>query len=158
MAIEKMRLLSLIGEEQKIDYIIANYLIKSGIQLENAVKVLEKGWKLTYFNYNSDIKELLKRTENILNKLNINYTNRQVKLENTYEEIKEKIEEINNKFEQKDLEIQDKNKEIEKLLGEVIPLRHLRNIDINLKDIYNMEYIKFRYGKMPFENLEEIKN
>lgn len=96
-----MRLLSLIGEEQKIDYIIANYLIKSGIQLENAVKVLEKGWKLTYFNYNSDIKELLKRTENILNKLNINYTNRQVKLENTYEEIKEKIEEINNKFEQK---------------------------------------------------------
>ncbi len=139
MAIEKMRLLSLIGKEEKIDYIIANYLLKSGIQLENALKVLEKGWKLTYFNYNSDIRELLKRTENILKNLNINYTNKQVKLENTYEEIKEKVEKINNKFEQRNLEIKEKNKEIERLLGEITPLRHLKNININLREIYNME-------------------
>ena len=157
MAIEKMRLLSLIGKEEKIDYIIANYLLKSGIQLENALKVLEKGWKLTYFNYNSDIRELLKRTENILKNLNINYTNKQVKLENTYEEIKEKVEKINNKFEQRNLEIKEKNKEIERLLGEITPLRHLKNININLREIYNMEYMKFRYGKMPYKNLEELK-
>lgn len=157
MAIEKMRLLSLIGEEEKLDYIIANYLLKSGIQLENALKILEKGWKLTYFNYNSDIKDLLKRAENTLKKLHINYSQKDVKLEKTYEEIKEKIEEINLIIEEKDKDIESKNKEIEKITEEMLPLRHLKSLDINLKDIYNMEYMKFRYGKMPLENLDEIK-
>ena len=73
MAIEKMRLLSITGNNEKLDYIIAKYLLKSGIQLENAPKVLEKGWKLTYFSYNSDIRDLTRKTENVLKALDISF-------------------------------------------------------------------------------------
>ena len=40
-------------------------LFGSGIQPENALKILEKGWKLTYFTYEPDIKEWQKKEENL---------------------------------------------------------------------------------------------
>ena len=60
MAVEKMKLLSITGREENIDQFISDYLLDSGMQTENAVKVFEKGWKLTNFKYDSTAKELLK--------------------------------------------------------------------------------------------------
>ena len=45
MSVERMKLLSLTGEEENLDNLIANVLLNSGIQLEDALKVLQKGWK-----------------------------------------------------------------------------------------------------------------
>lgn len=157
MAIEKMRLLSLIGENEKIDYVIANSLLKSGIQLENSIKFLEKGWKLTYFSYNSEIKETIKKTENILKNLEINYNTRNVRLKNSYEELKDKIYAINDEMEDKYNKMKDKQNEIDILIKEKEPIKYLKNIDINFSDVFNVEYVKFRYGKMPTENVEELK-
>jgi len=157
VAIEKMRLLSLIGENEKIDYVIANSLLKSGIQLENSIKFLEKGWKLTYFSYNSEIKETIKKTENILKNLEINYNTRNVRLKNSYEELKDKIYAINDEMEDKYNKMKDKQNEIDILIKEKEPIKYLKNIDINFSDVFNVEYVKFRYGKMPTENVEELK-
>ena len=60
MSVEKMKLLSITGKEENIDKFRADYLLESGIQTENAVKIFEKGWKLTNFEYDSTAKELLK--------------------------------------------------------------------------------------------------
>ena len=46
MAVEKMRLLSVVGKEEQIDFFILKYLLGSGLQPENAIKVFEKGWNL----------------------------------------------------------------------------------------------------------------
>ena len=62
LAIERMKFLSMTGKEEHLDFIIANDLIGSGFQPENALKVLEKGWKLTYFSYDSRIKEYIKKS------------------------------------------------------------------------------------------------
>ena len=45
MAVEKMKLLSITGKEENIDKFISNYLLDSGMQPEDALKVLEKGWR-----------------------------------------------------------------------------------------------------------------
>ena len=41
MSVEKMKLLSITGKEENIDKFIADYLLESGIQTENAVKIFE---------------------------------------------------------------------------------------------------------------------
>ena len=42
MAIERMKLLSITGREENIDKFIVKYLLDSGLQTENAIKVFEK--------------------------------------------------------------------------------------------------------------------
>lgn len=152
-----MRLLSLTGNNEKLDYIIAKYLLKSGIQLENAPKMLEKGWKLTYFSYNSDIRDLTRKTENVLKTLNISYEPEDVELSNSYEDIKEKIGKIDNDILEKQKELESKKREIEDLKKRIEPIEHLKNINVELDKMYNVQFIKFRYGKIPTENMNELK-
>ena len=90
MAVEKMKLLSITGKEENIDKFIADYLLDSGIQTENAVKVFEKGWKLTNFEYDMTAKELLKDCKELLEKYKIKYKadSESDILENSLEDIK----------------------------------------------------------------------
>ena len=157
MAIEKMRLLSITGNNEKLDYIIAKYLLKSGIQLENAPKVLEKGWKLTYFSYNSDIRDLTRKTENVLKALDISFEPKDIELKNSYEEIKENIEKIDNNILEKQKELENKKKEIENLKKKIEPIEHLKNVNVEIDKMYSVQFIKFRYGKIPTENMDELK-
>ena len=157
MAIEKMRLLSLTGKAEKLDYIIANYLLKSGIHIENAPKMLEKGWKLTYYSYNSDIKDLLRKTENTLNKLGIECEKSDIKLYNSFEQIKQKVEAVNQDIEEKTKTLENKIKEIEDLKQKIEPFEHLRDVNIDMQKMHRTEFLKFRYGKIPTENLDELE-
>ena len=135
-------------------------LFGSGLQPENALKVLEKGWKLTYFSYDSSIQEWSKKAEDLLKKMNINYleTNEKIKLEKSFEQIKEEISKYIDDVDNLKNTIDEKQKEIKDIQKHLMPISHLKNISINLQDLYNLKYMNFRYGKIPIDNYEEIKN
>ncbi len=135
-------------------------LFGSGLQPENALKVLEKGWKLTYFSYDSSIQEWSKKAEDLLKKMNINYleTNEKIKLEKSFEQIKEEISKYIDDVDNLKNTIDEKQKEIKDIQKQLMPISHLKNISINLQDLYNLKYMNFRYGKIPIDNYEEIKN
>lgn len=135
-------------------------LFGSGLQPENALKVLEKGWKLTYFSYDSFIQEWSKKAEDLLKKMNINYleTNEKIKLEKSFEQIKEEISKYIDDVDNLKNTIDEKQKEIKDIQKQLMPISHLKNISINLQDLYNLKYMNFRYGKIPIDNYEEMKN
>ena len=135
-------------------------LFGSGLQPENALKVLEKGWKLTYFSYDSSIQEWSKKAEDLLKKMNINYleTNEKIKLEKSFEQIKEEISKYIDDVDNLKNTIDEKQKEIKDIQKQLMPISHLKNISINLQDLYNLKYMNFRYGKIPIDNYEEMKN
>ena len=135
-------------------------LFGSGLQPENALKVLEKGWKLTYFSYDSSIQEWTKKAEDLLKKMNINYleTNEKIKLEKSFEQIKEEISKYIDDVDNLKNTIDEKQKEIKDIQKQLMPISHLKNISINLQDLYNLKYMNFRYGKIPIDNYEEMKN
>ena len=60
MSVERMKLLSITGKSDIMNNFIIEYIINSGLQLEDAIKVYEKSWKLTYFEYNTKPREILK--------------------------------------------------------------------------------------------------
>ena len=135
-------------------------LFGSGLQPENALKVLEKGWKLTNFSYDSSIQEWSKKAEDLLKKMNINYleTNEKIKLGESFEQIKEEISKYIDDVDNLKNTIDEKQKEIKDIQKQVMPISHLKNISINLQDLYNLKYMNFRYGKIPIDNYEEMKN
>ena len=74
MAIEQMELLSIVGKEENMNQFISKYLLNSGMQLEDALKVYEKGWRLSYFNYDPKVKDNLKFCKDLMKKIDIEYT------------------------------------------------------------------------------------
>ena len=74
MSVEKMKLLGINGDTSLLDGVLSNILFKSEIQIEDAKKIYNKGWKLEYFEYNYKIKESLKKCENLLNKAEVKYS------------------------------------------------------------------------------------
>ena len=103
MAIEKMKLLGITGNSQDLDKFLANVLFKNDLQIEDAKKIYNKGWKLEYFNYDYKIKESLKKCENLLIKLGIQFSKDAdlVILENQVSEIEDKINEVETNYKQR---------------------------------------------------------
>ncbi len=156
MAIERMKFLSMTGKEENLDFIIANDLIGSGFQPENALKVLEKGWKLTYFSYDSRIKEYIKKAENLLKKLDIHYEEKSVGLTQNFDTLKQFIETSESKINNVYQEIAEKEKEIEELNTSIVPIEHLKNFPETLENLYNLRYMSFRFGVFSLENYDEL--
>ena len=159
MSIEKMKLLGIKGNSRDLDRFLANVLFNSDVQIEDAKKIYNKGWKLEYFEYDYKIKETLKRCETLLNKLDIQYTKDtdMVRLENKVADISEKIEEMDSNFESCKKVIETNEKLNDDALIKIQDASRIENIDIDMQKLYNLQYIKFRYGCIPKRNLEEIK-
>lgn len=156
MAIERMKFLSMTGDENILDFVIANDLIGSGFQPENALKVLEKGWKLTYFTYDTTIKEYIKKVKNLINKLDLNYEIKDVKLQRNPEEIKQEIDKAENRLNSLINDIDKKEEEIKKLGESIEPINHLKNVPVDLQNLYDLKYMRFRFGKISKDNYEQL--
>lgn len=156
MAIERMKFLSMTGNENILDFVIANDLIGSGFQPENALKVLEKGWKLTYFTYDTTIKEYIKKAKNLINKLDLNYEIKDVKLQRNLEEIKQEIDKAENRLNSLINDIDKKEEEIKKLGESIEPINHLKNVPVDLQNLYDLKYMRFRFGKISKDNYEQL--
>lgn len=158
MAIEQMKLLSIVGKEENMNKIISKYLLDSGMQLEDALKVYEKGWKLSYFGYNTEVKDNLKYCRDLMKKLDIEYIEDYVKtkLEGDVSELHSVLEDIEMQTDEITEKIQNANKEIENIENMLYPIGHLRGLKINLADLYNLKYMRFRYGRISKHNYEKV--
>ena len=154
-----MKLLSVVGKDENINSFITNYLLDSGMQPEDALKVLEKGWKLSYYPYDNRPKENLKLCKSILDELKIAYKDEYVKtnLENPLEEIETNLKEIEIDIKSKKQIIEETNKEIEKMETAKGPIHHLQNLSLELEDFYKLRYMKFRFGKISKEYYIKVK-
>ncbi len=154
-----MKLLSITGREENIDTFIVKYLLESGLQTENAVKVFEKGWKLTNFQYDATAKDLLKECINILEKYQIPY-NKDLEgsnIEKTLEEIHIDIETIKQEFQVVETKIEEKQHAWEEIREKVRILEHTKNLDVNIESLYHLKYLRFRYGKILKENFSKLE-
>lgn len=156
MAIERMKFLSMTGNENILDFVIANDLIGNGFQPENALKVLEKGWKLTYFTYDTTIKEYIKKAKNLVNKLDLNYEIKDVKLQRNLEDIEQEIDNAENRLNTLINDIDKKEEEIKKLEESIEPINHLKNVPVDLQNLYDLKYMRFRFGKISKDNYEQL--
>ena len=159
MSIEKVKLLGIKGNSRDLDMFLANVLFNSDVQIEDAKKIYNKGWKLEYFEYNYKIKENLKKCENLLNRLEVPYSkeSNMVKLEKSVTEISDKLENIEFEYDDCIKTIESNKKQNEEAIKKIDQALKVENIDIDMKKLYDLKYIKFRYGCIPKKNLEEIK-
>lgn len=159
MAIEDMKLLGITGRAEFLNQFVVQALLKCDVQIEDAKKIYDKGWKLKYYDYDYRVKDLLKKCSSLMDKLGISYKNDANiwQLENDLDVINEKIQNINNKYEEELKQISENQKQNEEDIKKIEEISRIEKIDVDIGKLYDLKYIKFRYGKIPNKNLEEIK-
>lgn len=159
MAVEHMKLLSIVGKESNMNNFISTYLLNSGLQPEDALKVFEKGWKLSCFDYDTVSRDAFKKCTDLLNTLKIQFSSKYsiAEIETTSNEIIKKIKPIEDELNKCNSEILSNSEKINQLEKYVYPISKLENVKIDLDKFYNLRYIKYRYGRIKTHVYDKIK-
>jgi len=161
MAVEKMKLLSITGRDSDLEKFLAKSLMKLDIQIEDAKKIYNKGWKLNYYEYDYRVKEALKKCSNLLDKFEIDYSNLESNLDdfeaNSVDVIDKDLEEINTRYEQSLQNIEKCKKRNQEILEFLEPIKKFKNLNVEIRKLFDAKYLKVRLGNIPNENIEDVK-
>lgn len=158
MAIEKMHFVNIAGPILDIDTFVVNSIVPYDIQLVNAFSILDSVKGLYPFTEQNPYTPLIKKMEDLFNvnkKVNTTYEldDNSISISTIEPEIdslNKEIEDLRNRKEK----IQEEIKSKRQIRKQIIPIR---NIDFEINKLFDLDYMKFRFGKMPKDSFEKLK-
>lgn len=163
MPVERMKFVNIVGPISQLDEFVLHYVIDNDIQLEHAFNHVHSLKGLTPFLGENPYDPIVKTLEN-LNKMmkaslkaccleeRCSYALELMdtqKVTHYLEGLEEKLGEFETKLQKTRAEI-DENGQI---LKQLIPLR---NLDFKMNDLFHLEYMKIRFGKLPKESFDKM--
>lgn len=159
MAVEKMTLVNIVGPIHKFDDASRHCISGKNFQPENTSTIISMEESFTVFNEDNPYATTLRQINEFTSraKLGLKY-NDFCDIADTPEAISQKINELNVKFEN----FVDEIKKLENRILEdeqiLIQLDHIKNLSISLDDLFNLEFISFRFGRLSRDNYEKMKS
>lgn len=157
MAVEKMKLLSILGPYEDLDRVIGVCIDSGSFQPENASGFMGDSEGFSYINEENPYSFRLMKIKEIYSHfgktpgftadcsgVDLDEANRRIDaLYETIKTIKDHDSLVSTK-------IGDLKRAIEQL-------SHFEHMDINLDDVFNCDYIRVRFGRLPFDGFEKLK-
>lgn len=157
MAVEKMKLLSIFGNYDDLDKAIKICVDSENFQPENASALIGDSEGFSYISEENpysfrlmkirEIFESFEREPKFIkdcSSVDVDEANRRVdELYDTIKSIKTHDSVVSTKIEETKRVIEQ--------------LSHFEHLDINLEDAVNCDYIRVRFGRLPFEGFEKLK-
>ena len=96
----------------------------------------------------------------MLDKNNIKYDKNGEKqnVENSLEDLEYRLKEIIAEIENRENKLLETERKIEENTNKISIIKDTKDLDVDLKELYNLEYIKFRYGKISSDNIDRLEN
>ncbi|MCT4542394.1 MAG: V-type ATP synthase subunit I [Vallitalea sp.] len=160
MSIEKMYFVNVAGPIKALDYFVINNILPFDVQLVNAISILDSVKGLYPFSIQNPYEDLLKKLDKLCEHLDIKIE--QIKMDNNQiscaldvEPIVEDLsKELNNLMDQRK-EIQNQMMIKNRIKKQIIPIK---DVDIEINKLFEFEFMKFRFGKMPKDSYKKLKN
>lgn len=155
--IEKMQFLSITGPQDDIDRVVEQYLSKYEIHLENALSELKTVESLRPYLQTNPYREQLQTAEELIRSFSdtLPQTASQVlSLEEALETVCELDARLKKLSDKKDELLQEEDS-IRVSMNNVIPFTDL---NYNVRDILQFQYVKFRFGRMTHEYYNKFMN
>lgn len=158
MAIEKMSLVNIVGPVSMFDETAKHCIIGMDFHPENTSNIVSQKSVFMPFNESNPFNEALRQIIEFASraKIALKYSDF-FELTETQDEIKKKIADITGKYS----DFQEKISQLKKRITEdeqiLVQLDHLKDVTVNLDDLFNFEFVKFRFGRMPRDNYERLK-
>ena len=157
MAIQEMRLVNVFGNTSYLDSFIKNCCIDGNFQPENAMEFVPKKMGFLPLNLENPYTDVLQMIEELSDEFGITTVHQYVsdldESEDDAEYFKQFLNVIHENY--------DKRKELQKEFENNKTLlenyEHFADMDINLKDIFDCEFTKFRFGYLPRESYEKLQ-
>ncbi len=152
MAVARMSLVGLTGPLSLFDQCIEQYVLPYDFHVENAFSVLKNVQELLPFEPSNPFRELLSEVESTASALGValRFTERP-DTPPGLEEIRNFTEKINQQLR----EWQEKEDQLNKQMAEdellLSQLSHLHELDIDLSKLFDLVYVKIRFGRLPRE-------
>ncbi|PID82122.1 MAG: hypothetical protein CSB16_02905, partial [Clostridiales bacterium] len=156
--IEKMSFINITGPIKKLDEFVVKMILPYEVELVNAFTIVDKIEGISKFTELNPYKEPINNINRIKDMLGI-----KLNVLKEFRDDKGELEEVAKDIEELYLDIKAKkdrlgliNKEIEikeNLKNQIIPIK---NIQVDIQEFFDFDYLKFRFGSMPISQFEKI--
>jgi V/A-type H+-transporting ATPase subunit I len=163
LAIRKMKFVSIVGKLDHFDEFVSDHIIDSSLHLENALNIitLVRGI-LPFSNDESKSDLLLKSCASLLDFMHVDYS--PAMLESRYSSGFVAMEEIERKLGKIDGSYRAKREECEQCVERLRDcglikdsLENIMSVTVNVEHFFNLEFVKFRFGKVPKQALRPLE-
>ncbi len=158
MSIVKMKFINIVGPKNQFDKFVMEHVMNNNIQLENALSILGNVKGLYPYMEENPYETLVKKVSDVFKKMQLtsishpgvvcDYGKEQA--ESYLETITDKISQIINKKE----EILESIENSQQIIKSLLPMK---DVDVQLQRLFNLEFIKFRFGKLPADSYKKLK-
>ena len=154
--IEKMSFVTLAGPKTQIDYLVNNYLSKHDIHLENALTEFSSTEQFTTFTEENPFKSSLNKSHELMQLI---HAPEKAEIQNlTVTEAEKFLDKIDEDLVDVRDEITKLKEQIEQLNIDYTTLAPFKTLNYTLKRIYDMEFFKYRFGKIPRVSFDKFES
>ena len=163
MSVEKLKYVSIIGPVGKFDQFVLKHIIDRDMQLEHALTHMRNIRGLKPFMDENPYDSLVKELENTNKHINVrvsacprNELSMLAKQPVDPEKISEYLDSLEKRIISHKIETENISRIINEnmqILKQLIPIRTLQ---FDIGELFRLEYIKFRFGKMPRESYKRL--
>ncbi|MBR0413998.1 MAG: hypothetical protein IJI67_02870 [Clostridia bacterium] len=157
MAIEKMKLVRAFGNLGELDQFIRDCCIDGHFQPENAMDFIPKKIKFSPFSAENPYTEPLQMIEQLSKEFGIEIKQERVTEISDDSADVEYLRNFQQKIKENFNERSELQKQYENNKNLIENYEHFTQMDINLKDIFDCEFTKFRFGYLPRESYEKLQ-
>jgi V-type ATPase 116kDa subunit family. len=161
MAVVQMKYINIMGPVEMFDRFVLEHIINKNVQLEPALKTIRTSG-LIPFEEDQTYDRLKKRMRILNEKMGAKVEAfdegsiiREVLDDFNYDETLAFIEKLEKRFEQNRSVMENLRTEIQQREQIIRQIKPVLNLEVDIHELFNFSFMKFRFGSMPRENLEK---
>lgn len=158
MAISKMKLINIIGDNEYLNDVLLKFVTLDYFHPEPASKFVDSVHGLTTLPDENPIIEVLHHLYEVLGEMAMELPARDIR---SLDYDLDKIKAYMNGVEQRFHDGATVKKELETVIQEnkdaLIQVRNIESIDVNLDDLFECKYVKIRFGRLPLDSVEKLQ-
>jgi len=150
MAIQKMKLIHMMGPVEQFDNVMEQYVMDRDVQMEDAMKVTHNIKGLQRFAEMNPYGDMFKALKDICQFLEVE-PQYMPGAEKPEEDVKAYLEQLRGDITEKMEQVKDWTKRSAENKILIAHLEHMREIDIPLEEMFSFEFMRFRFGRLTRE-------
>ena len=158
MAIAKMKLINISAEKEYLDDVLLKFVDLDYFHPEPAVKFIDTVHGLTSMDEENPVSEVLSRFKEICSDMDLDLPNIAMR-DKDYDlgGMKNYMENVYQRFQDANRVRKDLQTVIQENKDALVTIKNIESIDLNLDDLFDCKYIKFRFGRLPLDSVEKLR-
>lgn len=158
MAIAKMKLVNITGDNEYLNDVLLKFVDLDYFHPEPASKFVDSVHGLTTLNEENPIIEVLNHFKEVIQDMDLDVPDREMRSRDyDLAHINAYVDEVHKRYSEGAIVKKDLETVIQENKDALMTVRHIESIDLNLDDLFECEYIKIRFGRLPLDSVEKLQ-